>query len=489
MDVFEQVLADCQPGYLPQVKFILERLGTELGVQAFDEVDKSTFVPHATVLLASARSHPALKLEMIGNLMSLSWWCGLPLTGKAEGALSALARRTCFELVRNVGERPAAADPAARRHHAVFVGPLVNSLHSPTRGAFDYVRALASDPDNSHVTMFYDGVLSPELEAYAAERLARFARKVRLVGKEGNRGFVGEALAAGPSTFHFWCERPFKIHIPLLALLGPTVMFTCADSPPVHFSDVYWYCQDPEYMAALWRERGAPETFAANYVQTESAPFHGPAPVVGRNRSDLGFGSDETVIVTVGNRLAAELDQPFVDGMGALVLRNPQVRWNVVGDLPDYWVAAFETVLGAQFSYTPYDPDLAGRLASADIVANPFRAGGGNAAVMAVQAGAVVVTRGDMGDVRAFVPADHRARDSEAYFSALQDLVASPLLRVAWLEEQRALLARRLDQELFARELKSLVRLAYDRFAKRTPTEVEAVFAQPTGGAAQLEAS
>jgi hypothetical protein len=479
LSVLHDLLSDAQTGYTENVRTILLRLRETFGEPAFADVERADFAMHVTRLIGSAQLTTNLRLRLISDLSSLGWWCNLDLGDAACAELAAVARRTYFQQARAIGHQMQSADPAALTAHAVFVGPLMGLLHSPTRGAFDYVRALCGDPDNLRIDVFHSGTLSPELAAYAAERLGPAAGRVNFFSISGDPDFLAKAAGRGPCTFHFWCEQAFAIHISLLALRGPTVMFTCGDAAPVQFADVYWYCHDDAYIDRLWRRKGAPAHFLENYRRLESAPVARSRPLRPRTRSDFGLRPEHTVIVTCGNRLGVDMDQAFVDGLGALLLGDPNLRWVVVGGLQDFWISAFGQVLGRQFIHIPFDADLASLFAVCDLFANPFRAGGGNTAIMAVEAGAAVVTRGDIGDVGAFVPAKHLAIDVESYFANLRSLVADPTLRRAWLAEQRVLLERRLDQDLFARELKGLTRLAYERFAARTPTALETIFAQP----------
>ncbi|MDP3855266.1 hypothetical protein [Phenylobacterium sp.] len=489
MSVLDEIQADAQPGYAPSVAVILQRFRQALGEVAFAGVAKPDFGLHA-VRMIEASTHPSgVKLQLVSDLSSLNWWCDLQPGDAFSAALAALARRTYFQEAQAIPHQLEVADPAALRSHSLFVGRLLDLRHSPTRGAFDYLRALTSDPQNQRVDVFHAGVMSPDLQAYARARLGASISKVTFVSIESDLNFLAKAAGQGPRTFHFWCEEPFFIHISLVALVGPTLMFTCGDAAPVQFADVYWYCQEPGYIEGLWRRKGAPAAFADAYHKIESAPFPCPAPLHARTRGDLGFRAEETVIVTVGNRLGVDMDQAFVDGMGALVLSDPNVRWVVVGWMQEFWTSAFESVLGSQFTHIPYDDDLASLLQVCDVFANPFRAGGGTTAIMAIDAGAVVMTRGDMGDVGAFVPPRHLTFDAEAYFGALQSLVDDKALRAAWLAEQQTLLARRVDQDNFARELKELVGLAFTRFAQRVPTPLETIFAQPQARRLALSAA
>jgi len=479
MSVFDDLLEDAQPGYGPQVKQVLERLMTMLGEPAFEGVDKAGFVARAAELAQSGPLSAQHKAQVVSDLSTIGWWCGLEIADEDHGRLARLARAVYFEQTRTaIDYRRDQTDPAARRAHAVLAGPLVdNAFHSPTRGTFDYVRALAADGENQIIEVWHGGVLSPGLLAYARQSLGPLLERVRFIGVDEDPNYLAAMIGHGARTYHVWCDNPLNINISLLALFGPTLMFTCGDAAPIQFADVYWYAHDPAYIAGLWGRRGAPDAFIANYLQLESAPFPQAGASRARTRAEHGFGADEVVIVTVGNRLGVDMDQAFVDGVAGLVLANPNCRWVIVGALQDFWLGAFTQVLGDQFNHIAFDPDLAGLLALADIFANPFRAGGGNTVITAIDSGAAVLTR-DFGDAAAWVPAGLQAADVAGYFSRLQELVEDRALRDAWLAEQRALLARRLDQAAFAEQLKDAVGIAYSRFEARTPGKLAAIFGQ-----------
>lgn len=478
MSVFDEVHARSQPGYEASVATLLGRLRARLGDAAFHGVEADDFLDHCLTALEDAAMDPDIVVQSLSDLVSLNWWCGLELSDQAAGVMGRLARATQYRAAQVVTNRMDRASPAALRAHAVFAGTFVSRGHSPTAGAFDYARALAADPDNERIEVYHQGGMTPDLEAFARERLGELSGKVRFVSTKDDPNFLVKALSQGPRTFHIWCEPALAPHISLVALFGPTLMFTCGDVAPIQFADVYWYCQDADYMAGLWRRRGAPESFIANYRQSESVSFLRLEAKTSRTRADLGFGLDEVVIVSVGNRIAIDLDQTFVDGMGALLLANPSLRWVIVGGLPEFWINAFQTVLGDQFSHIPFDDDLSGLFKLTDIFANPFRAGGGNSALYAMDAGTVVMTRDDMGDIRAFTPPQHRAPDAASYFDTLAQLAADSALRAAWLAEQQSLLARRADLDHFAGELKAMNAIAYERFCARLPVRLEGIYAQ-----------
>jgi hypothetical protein len=427
-------------------------------------------------------------VALLHGLTQLCWWCDLKLTDLQESMLADAARIAMFGELSQLPRQTAPWSPDARFAHAIVACDLVTPLHSPTRGLFDYALALARDPRNRRIDVYVRGELTPVLKAYAQERLGEHFARVRFLHKDPGLEYLVKAIDLGPTTFHIWCEQAFELSITMLSLFGPTVMFTCGDAAPVQFADVYWYCHTPEYMRDLWARRGAPERFIANYRQVQSAPFDSVPELLGHGRHEYGLAPDDKVIVTVGNRLGVDMDQAFVDGMAQRVLADPSVRWVMVGALQEFWLNAFQQVLGRQFVYIEITRELPTLLAVCDVFANPFRAGGGTTAIMSADSGAPVLTR-DIGDVPAWVPAAHHAATVEDYFEKLDALLADPALRAAWLAEQRALLAVRLDQDLFVRELGELCDEAQIRYTRRARLPLEALLDQPMPKLQQLKAA
>jgi hypothetical protein len=487
LNVLTEVLERTQPGYEAAVGQALIRLLDALGEPAFEGVSFDHFLEEVGRLIGKGAAPAPLRLQLLSDLASLTWWCELECSDVVVGQLAGLARHALYEQSRPFNFRKPTPTAEALTTHAVLVGELVNILHSPTRGAFEYVRALAVDPDVRSIEVVHTGFLKPDLRSFATERLkGGGAEKVTFIEAGGD---LLARLTDRPRTYHFWCESAYNPLISLLALSGPTVMFTCGDAAPIQYADVYWYCHEPSHIDDLWARKATPATFVANYEAARSAPFNRLSAQRARNRSDLGLREGECVLVTAGNRISVELDQAFVDGLGAILAANAGVRWVVVGDLPDFWIAAFRQVLGDQFTYIAFDEDLAGLFGLCDLFVNPFRVGGGNTAIMAIDAGAPVLTVGDLGDVRAFVPAGHRAAGPEAYFERLQELIQDPALRTEWLQAQRELLAARLDQAGFAAELKRFTSTAFGRFEGRSPSSLEQIYAQVEAKQARLTGS
>jgi hypothetical protein len=458
-----------EPNYFPPIEIIAARWDQMLGPNAFDDVDDDSFVARVMTLLEHGCLSPETVLQVIADLGSLSWWRGPKIDDASAGRLSAMTRRVHLDHADAI-VLPALDIPraAARRAHVVFVGDLVQPLHSPSRGAIDYVAALAMDPLVERIELHHGGQIRPKMQAYIDERLAAIPRErgLSLVSMADSPDFLAQAIRRGPCTFHFWCETAMAPHITLASRLGPTVMFTCGDEPPPQYADVFWYFHEREHMAPIWKRRGAPDSFMRNYVQSVSGPFYDEGRPKARTRAEVGLADDAFVITTVGNRLAIDLDEAFVTGMEMILRDRPNCVWLLVGALPEPLLDACQHILGDQFRYLEQDLELARLMTTIDVFANPFRNGGGNSAMIALTAGAVLLTT-NSGDVAAMAPPEHRAADADDYFARLATLIDEPDALEAWRGPQRAHMRSMIDQNEFLASLTAMVETAYDRFDAR----------------------
>ncbi|WP_395445360.1 hypothetical protein [Caulobacter sp. UC70_42] len=469
MALFDFLQEGAQERYLPSIKIIAERWDIMLGEDALDGVNDYNFAERVISLLESGKYRADFILQVISDLGSIAWWRGPHLSDGHAGRVAALARRLHLSGADALTLPPRDIPlSAARRAHVVFAGDLAGPFHSPSRGAIDYVAALAMDPTVERIDLHHGGEIKNNMQAYIDERLGDVPpeRGLNLISTQENPDYLVDAIRKGPCTYHFWCEPIMAPQITIASRLGPTVMFTCGDEPPPQYADVFWYFHEPQHMAPIWKRRGAPASYIRNYVQSLSGPFYDEGPPAPRARAEVHLPQDAFVIATVGNRLAVDLDETFVTGIEKILRDRPNCIWLVVGGLPDNLLDACQAILGDQFRYIYQDLELARLMTTVDVFANPFRQGGGNSAMIALTAGAVLLTTKD-GDVASMAPPEHRAKDPEDYFARLAMLIDTPGALDAWREPQRERCRVMTDQTHFLSALKAMVDLAHQRFEAR----------------------
>jgi hypothetical protein len=129
--------------------------------------------------------------------------------------------------------------------------------------------------------------------------------------------------------------------------------------------------------------------------------------------------------------------------------------------------------------HVPYDRKLNELLSACDIFLNPFRAGGGDSANLAMSNGCVVLTRGDFGDVGGVTPSICHTFDADGYFAKLVELIQNPALRDQWRAVQTEHSERTSDQAAFTQSLRQMSDLAWARYRERVGKPIEHLFDIP----------
>lgn len=145
------------------------------------------------------------------------------------------------------------------------------------------------------------------------------------------------------------------------------------------------------------------------------------------DRTMAGVPDSAVVLITVGYRLAREIDAAWSDRMRALLERHPDVYWLLIGQ-PE-GAALAPALLHPRIRAMPPQSLLGGWLAMSDIYANPPRLGGGGSVVMAMeQARPVAAFCGTDGGEKLGTLAAATADD---YFRQLETWISDPLSRQA----------------------------------------------------------
>lgn len=124
-------------------------------------------------------------------------------------------------------------------------------------------------------------------------------------------------------------------------------------------------------------------------------------------RAKYGFGEDDFIFITVGNRLSHELSVPFLCGMADLLAQNPQLKWILVGaNLPKS--RQMKNLLeSGQVCDWGFERNLARLFRMCDAYINPPRVGGGGSIAMAIQVGLPAVISDITSDILPFVGAEN----------------------------------------------------------------------------------
>ncbi|RDI40104.1 glycosyltransferase [Falsibacillus pallidus] len=132
------------------------------------------------------------------------------------------------------------------------------------------------------------------------------------------------------------------------------------------------------------------------------------------SRKAHGFAEDDIVLVTVGNRLDADLSGEFVEIMKECLEKNTSVEWCVIGkgEFSLIHDGCSDLIDNGRIHFIDYHPDLPAFYQLCDVYVNPFRKGGGISAAMAMDAGIPVVTLKSSADT-AFYVGNEAVEDEE----------------------------------------------------------------------------
>ncbi len=469
MSIVDFLVSEAQPNYIEQVATIALRWQNIFTSEFEIGLTNENFVHRFADYIETKKSSDDEVLQLISDLWSLTWWRG----PKIDDACSSRIIQRAIAIFRGILDKPnlfqqSVPRSKARREHSVFVGTLQDPLHSPSRGAVDYLAGLAGDVNLERVDVYYSGTLTHRMRAYIDDRLANLVhlRGINFFNLDSIGDLLSHVIVRGPCSFHFWCAPALSPWVSAMSLIGPTIMFVCGDEAPVQYADVYWYFHENEYIEKHWERRGAPKSFINNYFFSQS----GPTPISGQNitieRQSACWSEQKFVISTVGNRLSIDLTEIFVTGMESILSRHPNCIWLIVGSLPEYLENAFQLGFGPQFRYVNYESRLAELMTLVDVFANPFRPGGGDSAFISMKSGSVIMTLNE-GDVASFVPPEHRANSSDEFFANLSNLIENKDEMAGWRSVQKIHLNKMNDQTAFLKSLKQMIKLAHERYEAR----------------------
>ena len=469
MSLVQFLVQGAQPGYANQVEHIARNWETFLGPRALELLDEAEFVDRLINMLESGAIAEPVQIQIISDLLSLAWWRGFSISDLNAGRLFHCATKFFIALCDTIKlpERAVSLQDV-RRNHAVFVGTLQDPLHSPSSAAIDYVASLALNPEINTIDIYYGGQISQRMQNYIDDQFSNLDNKnvINFIANDLSENLLLNIYSKNTFTFHFMCESHLSPLISVLALMGPTVMFICSDEIPMQYADVYWFTQKSDYVESLWQRRGAPVNLISNYEYIQTYPSLVKRPNAPMLKPDLGLNDSSFVIATVGNRLGMDLDERFVSGMERALKRHTSCIWLMVGDLPQNLLSACEQVIGDQFRYIAFEPELDRLMAMVDVFANPFRPGGGVSAHIALGAGCVVLSL-YTGGVAALVPPQQCATDVEDYFDKLDGLIQDKMLFDDWRSVQQTNFRNMTDPAAFSKSLFEAIDTAHARFERR----------------------
>ena len=364
------------------------------------------------------------------------------------------------------------------RKVALVVPHLANANHPPTSMAIEQAALLAGQ--GLEVTLY----ACQELDIANASHYLGCGREVLApscdtawLAARLPCGVTAQVADARLSLMRRWQDMLALIDanapdMVMMVGLGSPLMFPLYASYPVLGLGVHalppmapldaWLSADPAPpMAgpAAWHS-GLPPA-AAHYH-----PYRARRPDIGAPlaRAELGVADDALLLVTVGARLADEIDGAWAAHMLALLDANPHAVWLLAGGT-GAMPPALDQAAAGRILRVAHRPDIARVVSACDIYVNPPRVGGGLSAAEAMALGVPVVSLTD-GDVGAKL-GELGQPDIGRYFAYLAELMADRRLRLRDGRRQRALFDATIDLGASAPSLLEAFALAVRRFRAR----------------------
>lgn len=351
------------------------------------------------------------------------------------------------------------AEPAAVRplRVALLAPGIGQTSHPPTVTAFQQVRLLAEQ--GCQVGLFSaQELLLPDMGWYMGNR-GEILMSAPLVAQLATclpRGTSCELADPRQSLMWRWQETGHELarfapdvvlfvglFSPLLGALFaryPVLGLCCHSMAPMAQVDLWLAAEARDIDAGQPRTPWLPLPAAP----AQPHPWRVWLPPAGGpvTRAEFGCHDGQLLLISVGARLAHEIDAEWGRAVGQLLLAHPNCVWLLVGgtaSLPP----ALAHLPAERLRLLPHQPNIRGWLRCADIYLNPNRIGGGFSVAEAMAEGLPTLSLSDS-DGGAKLGA-HAVPDVPTYMTRLRALMSSASLRQQIGQTLRAEFAATLD--------------------------------------------
>jgi glycosyltransferase involved in cell wall biosynthesis len=318
---------------------------------------------------------------------------------------------------------------------AFLIGQMLTLLHSPTSVILNYARNLKKYYPDYEIQIFVsDAFVYPPSELI----YNRYFRS-EPSGKCKDTG-----ITIHYSNHQLSRAERLKQELDLIHSFGPEIIFDLdgynlvkefifEDYPILEFSmngisrseksDIYISGRDAEDVYDQYRIHGLSRR--KYYKHTIGVDFLEKARTV--LRDDYHLTEDHYLMITVGNRLLPEVDEPFIDLIASFIADKPNARWMIVGltELP-ILSHKYPEIVEKNVIFIKLEKDLAALYQVCDVYLNPFRTGGGFSAGMAMKQSLPVVALAEKSDVQVYIGVENCVQNLTEYSSELNRLYADP---------------------------------------------------------------
>jgi hypothetical protein len=148
--------------------------------------------------------------------------------------------------------------------------------------------------------------------------------------------------------------------------------------------------------------------------------------------TDYGLEHSDFVMITVGNRLDADMDNNYIDLICSFISNRHDVKWLIVGEFESHYLERkYKDIFDNQVIRIIYEKDLAALYNICDIYLNPLRRGGGVSIAMAMNQGLPIVISSRPSDGKFYVGEDNCVGYSmDEYTRELEELYVNEEYRL-----------------------------------------------------------
>jgi hypothetical protein len=219
----------------------------------------------------------------------------------------------------------------------------------------------------------------------------------------------------------------------VLAARWPTLWIATGGDVPYARCDAIWVPAElvTDGTRARAAANGNPEILARQLL------FTLPEDAAPADRAELALPSDAVVLLSIGTRLANEIDASFRTLVADILRAEPSAWLLLVGPGTEPMPAQFDADIRGRVRGIGLHDSPRALYRSCDVYLNPFRTGGGTSAQTAMADGMPIVTLAS-GDVGAVAGAALAVADKASYRDHLLALVRDPQARAASSDRSRA---------------------------------------------------
>lgn len=288
------------------------------------------------------------------------------------------------------------------RNIAIHVDQLLAITHSPTKLMLDYARFLKKAIPGSRINIFVEDNLFSNVNETIVPLIFSSAESKTCQLEHEN-------YLQNPDIKIFYANTEktslYRTHQVIAAIndLNPDVVLTnsCISLamasvyehfPVVYFSmgGEYFSCRADVYLVAwadeVLHNNKVYKLLDSSLVESINVGIDFPVPKQNKSRSDYGLAKSQFVMITVGNRLHADMSWEFITEIGKFLIDHHDAVWLLVGvqTWPELAVKYADLMNSKRIVMLTYEYDLVALYDLCDVFINPVRYGGGHSIAWAM---------------------------------------------------------------------------------------------------------